>query len=582
MAEHLIQRSTIDAVLELAALDNSNWEHALQRILRVDSQTLAVDRTSFWKLWPEPRMICCELGYVGSANAFEQGASLLATDAPSYLGELDYAKVICVEDVASDPRTSELRAYCRARNISSMLDVPVWVESKLVGVLCHEHIGPLRPWAPDEVEFALSVAQIVATALEARRRTEAEQEAHRACLLAHASLLMGRSLDERVVAERAVAAALPLLADWAAIDLFGEGRVERIAIQHADPGKQALLDRYTAECPVRADDPGLTAQARRLNQSVLVSETTDQGLRTFKFSEAHIRWLHTIGVRSVMAVLLRVPESIDAVMMFVSDGRAYDYRALRFAEEYGERVAAALNNARLYRQSQEALRARDEFLTLAAHELRTPLTSLRMSCERLSVAATSPGAPGVAASAERILRQSRRLTKLVNRMLDASVAERNVPVVYPEDVDLVPLVREVVDELALVKRGATIDLALPASVVGRWDGGRLQQVISNLIDNALKYGRDRPVRVALTVEGGTAVLSVEDQGIGIDAEVLPHLFEPYERGVSVRGYGGLGLGLFISRQIIGAHGGSIEIRSEKGIGSCFRVLLPGVLFAGTN
>jgi signal transduction histidine kinase len=165
-------------------------------------------------------------------------------------------------------------------------------------------------------------------------------------------------------------------------------------------------------------------------------------------------------------------------------------------------------------------------------------------------------------------------------MLDASLAERRVPLVQLEEVDLVPLVREVVDELRTASKQSTIELTGPPAVIGRWDPDRVQEVASNIIENAVKYGSDQPIRVTLAVEGDTAVLSVADRGIGIDPKAIPRLFEPYERGVSSKGYGGLGLGLFISREIVAAHGGTIEVTSELGVGSEFRVRLPGVISAG--
>src|SRR5437879_2221851 len=106
----LIARSSVAAVLELAALDKSNWDLALQKILRIDSHALDVDRTSYWKLCEHPRSIRCELGYVRSLDALEQGAVLLAAEAPSYLDELNKAKIIPIEDVFTDPRSRELHA----------------------------------------------------------------------------------------------------------------------------------------------------------------------------------------------------------------------------------------------------------------------------------------------------------------------------------------------------------------------------------------------------------------------------------------------------------------------------------------
>ncbi|HEX4461585.1 MAG TPA: GAF domain-containing protein, partial [Polyangia bacterium] len=163
-------RTTAAALLELGALDKRDWQAALQRILRIDSETLGVDRTSYWTLCDDPRMITCDLGFIQSLDAYEQGAVLSAKDAPTYLDELRAAKVIQLDDVTRDPRSRELLDYCAARKTTSMLDVPVWVEARLVGVLCHEHSGPPRRWTPAEIDFVVSVTHCVATALEAQRR----------------------------------------------------------------------------------------------------------------------------------------------------------------------------------------------------------------------------------------------------------------------------------------------------------------------------------------------------------------------------------------------------------------------------
>jgi signal transduction histidine kinase len=178
--------------------------------------------------------------------------------------------------------------------------------------------------------------------------------------------------------------------------------------------------------------------------------------------------------------------------------------------------------------------------------------------------------------AERVLRQSRRLTRLVNRMLDAALGHEQPPL-RTRPVDLTALVREVVDEFTGSQPGAAIVIEAPPSLMGNWDPDGLQQVVGNLLSNAVKYGAGHPITVRLGSEGNEAILSVSDGGIGIDPGVWLRLFEPYSRGDSARSYGGLGLGLFIARRIVEAHGGRIEVQSEKGKGSQFRVHLPGLV-----
>jgi signal transduction histidine kinase len=145
-----------------------------------------------------------------------------------------------------------------------------------------------------------------------------------------------------------------------------------------------------------------------------------------------------------------------------------------------------------------------------------------------------------------------------------------------ELLDLSNLVREVVSGIAAESEatGGRIQLEIPGAVWGRWDRLRLEQVVTNLVSNALKYGEGKPVSVRVERGRGTADVVVADQGIGIASGEQRLIFERFERGQAARGYGGFGLGLWITREIVAAHGGTIEVESATGSGSTFRVRLP--------
>jgi GAF domain-containing protein len=157
-------RAVVAALLRLSAIPKDNWEEAMQQILRIDAEVLGVERVSYWTFHREPALLHCELGYVAPPRAFERGAVLLGSRHPRYFEELSQAKVIDVEQVSADPRTVDLHEYMSARNIISMLDVPIWSGGSVVGVLCHEHTGKRRTWKRDDLDFAMTVAQVVAVA----------------------------------------------------------------------------------------------------------------------------------------------------------------------------------------------------------------------------------------------------------------------------------------------------------------------------------------------------------------------------------------------------------------------------------
>jgi signal transduction histidine kinase len=226
----------------------------------------------------------------------------------------------------------------------------------------------------------------------------------------------------------------------------------------------------------------------------------------------------------------------------------------------------------------EAVRVRDEFLQIASHELNTPLTPLSLKLSSLlrlaDTGALSPDA--VRGHVEVSRRQVRRLSGLVKDLLDVTRLSRGRLQLSLSDVSLSDLTAAVAERFAAEaqRSGSRVSLALSPGVAGRWDGARLEQVVENLLGNALKYGEGKPVSVEVASDGDFARLVVRDEGIGIEPEALPRIFDKFERAASARHHGGLGLGLFIVRQIVDAHGGTIRVASEPGRGATFEVRLP--------
>jgi PAS domain S-box-containing protein len=230
-----------------------------------------------------------------------------------------------------------------------------------------------------------------------------------------------------------------------------------------------------------------------------------------------------------------------------------------------------------------AVRVRDEFLSIASHELRTPLTALRLQLD--SVARSIERRPAehlasgrLAESTGDALGQVGRLTSLVERLLDISrFAEGRLSLDH-EDLDLVALVRGVVDTMREPARhsGCELTLAAPPALRGRFDRVRLEQVVTNLVANSVKFGERKPVEVTVAGQGATARVSVTDHGVGIDPHYQRRIFGRFERerAVSARHFGGLGLGLWVAKQIVDAHAGTISVESVPGQGATFTVLLP--------
>lgn len=226
-----------------------------------------------------------------------------------------------------------------------------------------------------------------------------------------------------------------------------------------------------------------------------------------------------------------------------------------------------------YEQSRQ-LRLRDDFIRIASHELSTPLTSMKLALQRLEGATL----PDTAARSVAVLdRQYRRIEHLVATMLDTTRFQIGRVQLTRAPVDLVKIVHEVIETLLPSVDAApqpVIQVGGVASLVGQWDGARLDQVVTNLLSNALRYGEGRDIEVEVTAVDGRARLTVQDHGIGIAPDALGRIFLPFERAVPVEKYGGLGLGLYIAHSIVEMHGGTIGVESELGKGSTFTVELP--------
>ena len=218
--------------------------------------------------------------------------------------------------------------------------------------------------------------------------------------------------------------------------------------------------------------------------------------------------------------------------------------------------------------AERSVRARDEFLSIASHELRTPLTTLQLRLQSLRAELSSP-------KLESSLRQTQRLIALVDNLLDVSRIDSGQLVLKRETFDLAVTIRELVGRFGEVAAAARVTLRVRADapVEGSWDRVRVEQIVENLLGNAIKYAPNAPIDVEVTADDAIVRVAVRDRGPGIADADRARIFEPFERAVSTRNYGGLGLGLFIARQYVEAHAGRLLVASAAGEGTTFTVEL---------
>jgi PAS domain S-box-containing protein len=424
---------------------------------------------------------------------------------------------------------------------------------------------------------ALGVVVLVADRTDEKRDEEALQ------LLAEAGEVLASSLDADVTLTNAANLAVSSLADWCAVEVVqADGTLKQLAVAHVDPAKVELAREYRRRYPTRPDADHGIARVLRTGRSEIIAEITDEMMDAGVEGPEQRRDLRELGIASAMIVPLVARGATFGAMTYISaePGRKYGPDDLSTAEELARRAAGAIENARLYRDAQEAVRIRDEFMSIASHELKTPLTSLQLQVQHmLRLARRAPRdalPPALGEKLELVARQANRLSKLVEELLEISRLNAGKMALELEEVDLSALVREIVARFGedIARSGCTVTLDADDGVSGRWDPSRLDQIVTNLVSNALKFGRGGPIEIRVKGDGERAHLVVTDHGIGIAPADQARIFERFERLVSHRQYGGFGVGLWITRKSVQAMNGTIDVESRVGEGTTFTVLLP--------
>ncbi len=245
--------------------------------------------------------------------------------------------------------------------------------------------------------------------------------------------------------------------------------------------------------------------------------------------------------------------------------------------DVSEKVKAEESRIKLA-QAQEAVRLRDEFISIASHELRTPLTALQLQIQTADRILRKSGfnIDFLSNSLDLSISQVKRMTQLIGTLLDVSRIASGKLELSVEEFDLYKLMEEVVARFSneAHSKKITISLIGMGDFRGAWDRLRIDQVVTNLLSNAMKYGNGRPIELRLASQDSQVSISVHDQGIGINDENKERIFNRFERAVSSKSYGGLGLGLYISKEITAAHGGNISVESQPGKYTTFTVTLP--------
>lgn len=398
-----------------------------------------------------------------------------------------------------------------------------------------------------------------------------------------ASLQLSASLDYETTLATIAGLIVPALADYCLIDqLTPTGRLHRVSTVHADPAQAALLKRELRYPPDLSATDHPVAKVLRTRRAELHHEITDRQLQVTARNDEHLQLLRELDPTSGMVVPLIAHDQIVGTLSLgvVRGGRQYTEADVPFMEALAEHAAAALINAQRYKDAQEGLRAREQFLSIAAHELKNPLTTLLGSIEHLQrrLSRMDQAQERDHQITQRIREQTLRLTQMVDSLLDIARVDTGRFNLVRAPIDLGSLTRRLVSEMQPTSSQHQVTVEVlddPLIVYG--DAVRLEQVLQNLLSNAVKYSpHGGPIDMQIARRDNLAMVVVSDQGIGIPQAAMPYLFQRFFRASNAEDQqvDGIGLGLAVVKEIVTLHGGTVAVASEEGRGSTFTISLP--------
>jgi len=456
---------------------------------------------------------------------------------------------------------------------------PIEVDGRSVGQI---EVGYAEGVAFDRWPFLESESTLLDTIADRIGETLVRARAERTQrVIAAASAAIARSLDQQVTLRNTARVMVAQLADFCVIDLVDGGRELRREVALArDPEGAALARELERLSPEMAES--VPAAVLNTGRPVLVAEVTDAWLsETLTRSPHELEVLRRIGPESIVAVPMTARGELLGVMTLLTagSGRRYDENDVALASEVAHRAALALENARLYEASLAANQAKSDFLAVISHELRTPLNAIIGYADLLEAGIPDRLTPAQDRHVGRIQASARHLLRLIDDILSFSRLETGREEVRREVAELTELVREVEGMIRPLARdkGLGFRVSLPPAPI--WldtDPPKVRQILLNLLSNAVKFTDEGEIELIGRFDGDTLELHVRDTGIGIAAEDLPRIFDPFwqaEQG-RTRRTGGTGIGLGVSRHLARLLGGDVTVESRPGRGSTFTLRLP--------
>lgn len=529
--QHYLQRRH-EALEYLTTLTTSELQSAIHEVILRTATVMQVDRISVWfyEKFDQTEILSCAGVYILSTHSFSNHLELNSTHFPHYFQALSKRSHLILPSIQDAELNQELSSYLAVFHISSKLDIPIVFEGVLLGVLSCEETRGHRDWTLEDRHFGQTIADIIAIMFEQSARRKAEkalqESEERLRFITQKSIDGIISVNER---EEVISW------NYGAQQMFGYNEKEMLgkSLRRVIPKDDFLLQDVRSMKPVE-----------------LKGRHQDGHLFPVEISQTHWesgdKFFDTLIVRDITE-----------------------------RKEYEKRLIKALRDAKA------ADAAKSEFLATISHELRTPLNAIIGFNQCLLIGMDGLINEAQTISLKKIEKSSFHLLNLINDILDWSKIEvKGIELnVLPHNI--VEVILSCIEEMQSIAQQKNLTISASIShpfILIEIDKVRIRQVLLNLLSNAVKFTEKGHIKVALFDLPHQVSISVTDTGIGLSQEEIQKIFQPFTQADSsiTRKYGGTGLGLVISKNIMSLHGGSITVESQKGKGSTFTIILPKI------
>ncbi|MEH2060965.1 MAG: ATP-binding protein [Nostoc sp.] len=561
------QSQTLVQLARSKTFQQGNLNAVLREITETAAQTLLVERVGVWLYNEERSQIECIDLYDVKTKEHTFGNSLLKINYPAYFQALEEERTIAADDARNDTRTQELsESYLSVLGITSILYAPIWLEGRLVGVVCHEHIGEGRQWTLEEETFVGSIADFVTLAIEARERNIVEEalrksEAQFRAIFERSSIGIGLIDMKAQIVDTNLA--LCEILGYSREELYGKSFTDYISTEKGDLKLyKQLMSGIGTDLKTTSRDGFQPSK----HEEELVERHRIEMERRCLHQNGSLVWTH-----------------ISVSVIPGSDGEPEFFLAM--IEDITERKQTELKLRASQEAAESASRVKSEFLATMSHELRTPLNAIMGLSQLLQQEIVGSLNEKQNEYVNSIYSSGEHLLALINDILDLSKVEagKEELLLSPLSVsDLCNYAIWTVRDRALEKGlQLTYQIDIEADICIA-DERRIKQMLLNLLTNAVKFTPGGQISLVVKKVPEGITFTVSDTGIGIDSNQFQFLFEPFKQLDSRlnRQYEGTGLGLALTRKLARLHGGDVTVTSTLGAGSQFTLFIPNLVYPG--